>query len=221
MTIEGMKRTLVIGLAAGLGFAGLTACEAPEDTEEPTAQAEAPQQDDQADELAPGDEAPALDQQEAPDELGGPAEGEQPPMMGGQQEFDEEVTDEELDQFGEAIEAMQELEEEGEDPQQRMQEADSQAEMQQIQQELMQEMQSAVEDSGMEFRNFMQLAQRLQQDPELQQRLAERVDMQELMGPGPDAPGAEQPAPGGQEPAPVEAPDQEADGPEADDGDDY
>ncbi len=193
-------RLLVIALAAGLTVTGLTACDTPEEGEDPVAEqeVEAPEAPDED----PGAEGPDLEGADGDGEIAidGPDDGQPPMAMQGQDQGGE-VSDEQLDNFGEAIEAVQELEEEGDDPEARMQEADSQEEMQQIQQELIGEIQGAVEDAGMEFGEFMMLSQRIQQDPELQQRLSERVDMEELMGPAPQQqpqPGAQQP--GGQQP---------------------
>lgn len=200
-----LKQTLIIGIAASFGLAGFTGCDDPEEGAQPAAEAEAPQAPDQQ----PGDDDQAPDLQQPPgaddDQMAidGPQPGQQPPGMDG------EVSDEELDNFGEAIESIQELEEEGPHPQDRMAEADSPQEAQQIQQEIMGEMQDAVEESGMEFTDFMMLVQRMQHDPELQQRLSERVDI-EGMGQPQQAPAPGGAQPGGQQPAPAPAPVEEA-----------
>lgn len=199
MMKQQIVRALVIALAATLGMATMTACDAPEEGDEPAAdeEAEAPEMPDEPE--APGDQ-PGQDEMA----LDGPEPGgEEPPMPMQGPDMDEEVSDEDLDNFGEAIEAIGELQEEAEDPQQRMEDAETQQERQEIQQEMIGELQGAVEDSGMQFQEFMMLSQRLQQDPELQQRLSERVDMEELMGPAPEQP---QPPAGQQPGAPQEAP---------------
>ena len=225
-----LKRTLVIGIAATFGFAGITACEAPEEGDAPSAEAQEAEAPEAPDEAQQADEPPELEGPGDEAAIDGPEGAEQPPMpMGG--DMDDEVSDDDLDKFGEAIEAMQDVHEDGEDPEERMQEAEDPAEQQQIQAELMGEMQSAVEDSGMEFQEFVMMAQRLQQDPELQQRLSERVDMEELMGEPPEGGQQPQPAPGGEQPggpqpapAPAEEPptdlDGDDDGPELPEADD-
>ena len=226
MLHQKLKKTIVITLAATFGFAGLAACDAPEEGEQPAAEAqeEAPEAPDQ-----PAAEGEAPDLQEPPAAEGpidGPPEGQQPPGAMGA-EHDEEVTDEELDEFGEAIEAIQELEEDG-SLQERMGEAEDPQEAQQVQQEIAQELEETVEESGMEFTEFMMLAQRMEHDPELQQRLSDRVDIEGLGEPQqqpPPAPGGQQPG-GAPQPAPAEQPPMEVeegqmdDAPEMPDGDD-
>lgn len=200
-------RATIISLIAGLGLAFATGCDAPEEAEAPVVE-----QTDEAEE-APGaqegDEQAQLQLDDPPEPaLGEAPEGEapagQPP--GGDQAPNPmaaqggEVTDEDLDQFAEAVEAVNELEEEVGNPQQRMQEAESQQEAQQIQQELMGQLQQAVQESGMSFPEFMMMSQQIGQDPELQQKLEERVDIEDLGG----GPGAQQQ--GGAPPAPGDAP---------------
>lgn len=165
-------RTLIITLAAALGFAGIIACDEPEQADEPVAEEgeeelEEPEAPGEADE-AP--DQPALDQPDGP-----PG---QPPGHPG---MDEELTDEDVDQFADVIKALQELDEERDDPQARMEAAETPQERQAIQQELMSDMQEAIEGTGMSFQEFMMMSQRLQQDPDFQERLEERVDLSEIM----------------------------------------
>lgn len=183
--------TLIIALAAGLGFTSITACDEPEEAVEPAVEeapgemGEAPDEMGEAPEPPGAEGAPTLD---GPDEAPGGA----PPEMGMDPMQDREVSDEDVDKFADVIEKLQELDEEREDPQARMEAADTPQERQAIQQEMIGEMQDAIEGAGMSFQEFMMMSQQLQQDPELRERLEERVDMEEIMGGGPEG---GQPAP--------------------------
>ena len=181
---KSIKKSLAIALAAGLGFAGIVACDPPEEAadpvaEEATEELEAPEAPEPPDQAQPG-------AQEGPDDMA----LDQPPqgMPGEGMDLDEELSDEEVDQFAEVITTLQELDEDREDPQARMEAAETPQERQEIQQELMTEMQQAIEDTGMSFHEFMMMSQRLQQDPNFQERLEERVDLSEIMQEQQDAP---------------------------------
>ncbi len=175
-------RLLAIGLAMGLSFAGLTACDAPEQAESPLAEAPEPsgEQVQIGEPEAPGQaEAPGQPgQAEAPERPapgeapGAPGEAQQPPQMaqpGGQME---EVDDSTLDEFAEAFTEVQKVQSE---LQAELQAVESPEEAQAVQQEVVAKIQEKVESTGMEFQEYMMLAQRLERDPELQQRLEQRM----------------------------------------------
>ncbi len=191
-------KSLVIALTAGLGLA-FVACDEPQEAEAPveaeSAQGELPEADDDAPEVG-GEMADS----EAPD-MGDAPEGQppgQPPAMGEQPEVD--LSDEDIDQFVDAVEALNEHHEEN-DPEAQMADADPQ-EQQELMQEIMAEAQEVVEGQGLSFQEFMTISQQVQHDPELQQELGERLDIEPMEGGAPAGGGGGAPAPGGAPPAP-------------------
>ena len=180
--------SLLIGLVSAFGLIGLTGCEAPQEPQQPVAETESTLSPEQADQERPAE--PPMEELAAGDHP-----GDQPPQMGAPQQqpqgqaqgdpmqqpqaapppaMDGEVTDEELDQFAQAVELTSELQQE-ENLQARMMEAGSQEEQHQIQEEFVTQLQQEIENTGMSFPEYMAMAQRIEQDPELQQRFAERM----------------------------------------------
>ncbi len=98
----------------------------------------------------------------------------------------DDIADEDVDQFADAIKALKELEEEREeDPQARMEAADTPQERQELQKELMSDMEEAAEGAGMSFQEFLMMSQRLHEDPEFRKRVEEHVDISDLGGASP------------------------------------
>lgn len=194
---KSIAHSLIFALAAGLGFTSVTACDAPEEVDEPGIEIE-----EGATELGEPSEAPeAPEAPEMPEQIeapaiDGPDGAPEAPSMGAHPMGDRDFTTDDVDKFAEVIESLQELDENREDPRARMEAAESPQERQAIQQELIGEMNSAIADAGMNFQEFMMMAQAVQTDPELRERLEERVDMEEIMGGGPaDGPAEGQEAP--------------------------
>ena len=181
-------KSLVIALAAGLTL-GLTACDEPETAEAPVeteeAQGELPEVDDDAGDNTAQLDAP--DQPEGAPEMGdAPDMGDQPdqppgqpPAMGEAPEVD--LDDEDIDQFVAAVEAINEHHEEN-DVDAQMADA-APEDQQEIMQEVMAEAQQLVEAEGLSFEEFMTISQQAQHDPELQQELAERLDIDPMGAP--------------------------------------
>lgn len=197
MKNQGLTTTIIIAFFAGFALIiGSTACEAPEQPESPTTgPEEAPSQleEDQRQEAAMDQAAPPSEAAGQPPQMGdGPedppqlelggdddlaAEGgapaqQQPPAA--PDSLQGEVTDEQLDRFAEAVEATNTLQQE-QDLERRLHQADSPQEQQEIQQEFVSQLETEVEETGMSFVEYMSLAQRIEHDPALQQRLAERM----------------------------------------------
>lgn len=168
-----MKTLIAMMAASGFVLFGAVACDSPEQTEPPVTQeaAEQPMQQGQEQEAA------AAEHHEG--QAGEPAAQEgmaqqAPPQHAqmGQPQHAEEVTSEQLDEFAEAFKEVQAIQGE---VQERLQAVQSQEEAQQVQQEIVAQIQERVESTGMEFQDYMMLAQRLEQDPALQQRLESRL----------------------------------------------
>lgn len=157
------RKAIALAAAAGFAFTAMAGCDAPEPTEpavteqaaeQPMAQQEAVQQ-----EAAPAEAPQEMEQRQEPPQMG------QPAAAG-------EVTSEQLDEFAEAFKEVQEIQGE---VQERLQAVTSPEEAQQVQQEVVAQIQERVESTGMAFQDYMMLAQRLEQDPALQQRLESRL----------------------------------------------
>ena len=164
------RRLLTIALAAGLAVTGFTACDAPEEADEPVAE-EAPIE---IEEEIEAPEAPPAQAEGQP--IDQPPQGGMPGM-----DMNEPVEDDQVEKFAAVITALQELDENREDPRERMQAAETPQERQAIQQELMEEMQNAIEQAGLSFQDFMLLSQRLQQDENFRTRLGEHVDLDAIL----------------------------------------
>ncbi len=91
----------------------------------------------------------------------------------GEAQAAEPVSDEEIEEFAAAYLQVEDVQEELEAE---LRAAESQEEAQAIQQRAMGEMQEAVNETGMDFETYAMLAQRLQGDPELIQRVEETIE---------------------------------------------
>ena len=135
---------------------------------------EAPAQGD--DPYAQGDDPHA-----ATDPAGGaPPAGEAPPMggegqpgMAGEVPQGEPVSDEDLEAFAAAYLEVEDVQQELEAE---LHAAESNEQAQEIQQRAINEIRDAVEETGMDFESYGMIAQRLQQDPELIERVEETIE---------------------------------------------
>ena len=110
----------------------------------------------------------------APPPQGAPpetAQGGQPPMGGAPE--GEAVSDEELEAFAEAYLEVEDVQQELEAE---LHAAQSNEEAQEIQQRAIAEIRDAVEETGMDFETYGLIAQRLQQDPALIQRVESTIE---------------------------------------------
>lgn len=199
MSKRTMTKSLFAGLLAACTLFGMTACEAPEEPEQPESEAasatapdEAPEEgaegEDPFAEMAeaegedpaaegmepPEGEAAQLEQPPQQDQAqGDPMQQQQPPAAQGEPV---DVSDDDLDQFAEAVNLTSELQEEH-GLQEKMMEADSPEKQQEIQQEFVTELQTEIpEQTDLSFGEYMAMAQTIERDPELQQKLAERME---------------------------------------------
>lgn len=84
-----------------------------------------------------------------------------------------DVSDEQLQQFADASEEIVVISQEYTE---RLQEAEDEASQQEVQMEANDRMVEAVEDNGLDVDTFNAIGQAVQQDPELMQRVQEKVD---------------------------------------------
>ncbi len=121
------------------------------------------------------DEQPSVDGASQAYESAAAAQAEQEPTP---------VSDDELQQLAAVIDALMEreaqLRDEERSYEQRLARAESPGEVQQIQHDYMTEMRDAALGEGMSLEDFTALGQRVQEDPELQQRLAEYLDDEQM-----------------------------------------
>lgn len=85
-----------------------------------------------------------------------------------------EISDQQLDRFGRAVESVAKVYED-QDYEEEMMEADSYEEVAELQAGIEEEMRERIEESGLSYEEYLGLSQRLENEPELQERLAERV----------------------------------------------
>ncbi len=142
---------LAIGLAIGIGCSSTPEADETEPTMEPT------------EEMEPSDDPYAEPQQEPQQP---PAGAEQPgdPMAPEAAEVD----DEQLNKFADVVVATAELEQEIE---QRMREVETQEEAQQVEMEILAELEEEVVAAGLTMEEYGAIAEQLQYDPELGERL--------------------------------------------------
>ena len=109
-----------------------------------------------------------------PAEAQQPAQAQQPPAQSqpGQPGAENQapISDAKLQQFTDAVAEVQAVQQEYA---QAVEQAESQEDVQTLRTDAQQEMQSAVEDTGLSVPEFNLIAQRLQSDPQLVQRLQE------------------------------------------------
>ncbi len=201
MLQKNLFRSLAIALAASLAIATSVACDPPQEADDPVS--EQAQNDDEAalQEAEPRQEQHA--QLEAPEEMAidgpeGDPFGSAPPQLEG------EVSDEDLDNFADAIAALSGMEDAAMEAQQRAMQADSPEEQFEIIQEIDQLARESLDGTGVDLEDLDGFIHRIQVDEELQQRVDEHddIDLRQLMGP---AEPQQQPPGGGQAP-PMEPP---------------
>lgn len=85
-----------------------------------------------------------------------------------------DISDRQLDRFGRAVESVAKVYED-QDYEEQMMEADSYEEVAELQAGIEEEMRKRIEESGLSYEEYLGLSQRLENEPELQRRLAELV----------------------------------------------
>lgn len=199
-----VRRTLITAMAAGIGLAGLTACDPPEEADAPVSDQadETDEADESAEQQEPGGTEHAELELEAPDE---PTLDQPPgdnPMAGAPPQMDADISDEDLDNFAEAVDAIEEIQD---DLEARITEAEQAGpeEQRRAHREVMREAEQAVEDTGMDPMTMEAVIQQLPHDQELQDRVDDHdeLELDELMMPAPPQQQQQQP-PGGAPPPP-------------------
>lgn len=158
-----LSALLIVGLALAVG------CQSSPEAEEELPPAQPIEEFEEPDDTYqdPYDEPPA------DSEPAQPGAGQAPPTdpMAPQGQA-ETIDDEQLDDFADAFIQTQEL---GERVEAQMRQAQTQEEAQQIQQQALVELEQEVEATGMDFEEFLMIAERIERDPALQQRLETRL----------------------------------------------
>lgn len=158
---------LIVGLALTVG------CQSSPQTEDEPPPAQPIEDFEESDD--PYDE-PHQDRYDEPgdDPYGEPTSTDPEPTdpMAPPQADSEPIDDETLDAF---VDAYLHTEKFGQEVEQKMREAESYEEAQQIQEQAMADLEEEVESTGMDFQEFLMIADRLERDPDLQQRLETRL----------------------------------------------
>ena len=166
------RKVIALSVAAGFALTAVVGCDSPAQGE--VSHTESVAAEPMAEETAPREGAHQemqVQQEAPPQQPQGQVAQQQHPQMG-QPAAAGEVTSEQLDEFAEAHKEVEKIQGE---VQARLQGITTPEEAQEVQQEVIAQIQERVESTGMDFHDYMMLAQRMEQDVALQQRLMTRM----------------------------------------------